>query len=324
MQHSTGLYNKISRLNDPEEIKKWKEERKMKYPTKENIARKAAEIAEKLQRGERMGLQKNKSKQPNGNKNKSTSKNNYRSRKPKKMMENVTDIMHRKDSLHTSKRREFTKLTKVSEKQDNSHYSLKPFTGIQDLIMEDEDLNTEQHSELVLDIDDNEWTENMSHKTPKENISCNALSNLICNYGSDSEPEKIPNDNNDIRENSKPCPIFNQDSTVNLNINEKHKITLSDDSGPEEVKIDKKQIGLVDECIKEQKEIPRKQIRHNTKPLVKKYKKSNLPSTLLQKLLYKEMRHEQSDQLDEPNLDQFKSKRPGSQNLFSIETSPSG
>lgn len=56
MQHSTGLYKKIAKLNNPEEIRKWREERKLKYPTKKNIEKKAAELKEKIERGEKMGM----------------------------------------------------------------------------------------------------------------------------------------------------------------------------------------------------------------------------------------------------------------------------
>lgn len=56
MQHSTGLYKKIANLNNPEDIQKWREERKKKYPTKSNIEKKAAENKEKIERGEKMAL----------------------------------------------------------------------------------------------------------------------------------------------------------------------------------------------------------------------------------------------------------------------------
>lgn len=56
MQHSTGLYKKIANLNNPEEIQKWREERKKKYPTKLNIEKKEAEQQEKIARGEKMNL----------------------------------------------------------------------------------------------------------------------------------------------------------------------------------------------------------------------------------------------------------------------------
>lgn len=56
MQHSSGLYKKISKLNNPEEIEKWRQERKKKYPTKINVDKKAAELKEKIDRGEKMNL----------------------------------------------------------------------------------------------------------------------------------------------------------------------------------------------------------------------------------------------------------------------------
>lgn len=58
MQHATGLYKRIGKLDNPEEIKKWRDERKKKYPTKENIEKKQAEIKEKIKRGEKMGLKR--------------------------------------------------------------------------------------------------------------------------------------------------------------------------------------------------------------------------------------------------------------------------
>lgn len=56
MQHATGLFKKIGRLNNPEEIKRWREERKKKYPTKENVEKKQAQMKEKIKRGEKMGM----------------------------------------------------------------------------------------------------------------------------------------------------------------------------------------------------------------------------------------------------------------------------
>lgn len=58
MQHSTGLYKKIANLKNPEEIEKWREERRKRYPTKSNIDKKAAELKEKTDRGEKMGLER--------------------------------------------------------------------------------------------------------------------------------------------------------------------------------------------------------------------------------------------------------------------------
>lgn len=60
MQHSTGLYKRIAKLNNPEEIKTWREERRRNYPTQANIEKKAAMVREKIERGEKMGLSRDK------------------------------------------------------------------------------------------------------------------------------------------------------------------------------------------------------------------------------------------------------------------------
>ncbi|XP_046463695.1 nuclear fragile X mental retardation-interacting protein 1-like isoform X1 [Daphnia pulex] len=52
MQHETGLADQIMRLNTPEEIQKWREERKNRFPSTANVARRQAEQKEKLERGE--------------------------------------------------------------------------------------------------------------------------------------------------------------------------------------------------------------------------------------------------------------------------------
>ncbi|CAH1988379.1 unnamed protein product [Acanthoscelides obtectus] len=54
MQHATGLYDKIRNVNTPEDIAKWIQERKMKYPSKENVVKRQQEIEERSKRGERI------------------------------------------------------------------------------------------------------------------------------------------------------------------------------------------------------------------------------------------------------------------------------
>lgn len=43
MQHATGLYDKIRNINTPEDIAKWIEERKKRYPSKENVLKRRQE-----------------------------------------------------------------------------------------------------------------------------------------------------------------------------------------------------------------------------------------------------------------------------------------
>ncbi|XP_063229768.1 uncharacterized protein LOC134534948 [Bacillus rossius redtenbacheri] len=54
MQHRTGLYRRICVADSPEDIAKWIQERKNRFPTKENIARREAERREQMNRGERL------------------------------------------------------------------------------------------------------------------------------------------------------------------------------------------------------------------------------------------------------------------------------
>ncbi|XP_046558099.1 nuclear fragile X mental retardation-interacting protein 1-like [Haliotis rubra] len=54
MQHQTGLAHKIWKLESPEDIKKWIDERKRNFPTAANIERKKAMETERRSRGERL------------------------------------------------------------------------------------------------------------------------------------------------------------------------------------------------------------------------------------------------------------------------------
>jgi len=59
-QHLTGLYNRIAHGDSPEEIAKWREERKKNFPTKEKVEEKEAERAVLKERGEVMWLKREK------------------------------------------------------------------------------------------------------------------------------------------------------------------------------------------------------------------------------------------------------------------------
>jgi len=53
-QHLSGLYNRIPQGNSPEEIAKWKAERRKNFPTREKVEAKEAERQEQISRGEVM------------------------------------------------------------------------------------------------------------------------------------------------------------------------------------------------------------------------------------------------------------------------------
>lgn len=53
-QHSSGLYDKIKNLTSPEEIAKWREERRKRFPTKQNMEMRQQIQEAKQKRGERL------------------------------------------------------------------------------------------------------------------------------------------------------------------------------------------------------------------------------------------------------------------------------
>ncbi|CAD7079604.1 unnamed protein product [Hermetia illucens] len=53
-QHKSGLYDKLKNVTTPEEIEKWKEERRKRYPTQANVALRQQAQEERLKRGERL------------------------------------------------------------------------------------------------------------------------------------------------------------------------------------------------------------------------------------------------------------------------------
>lgn len=60
MQHSTGLYDKIRNINTPEDIARWVEERKRRYPSKENVIKRQQVQEEMLKKGVKIGKNFNK------------------------------------------------------------------------------------------------------------------------------------------------------------------------------------------------------------------------------------------------------------------------
>lgn len=56
MQHSTGIYERMKNTSDA----KWREERKNRYPTKENLEKRTKEQEELWKKGIRIGERQNK------------------------------------------------------------------------------------------------------------------------------------------------------------------------------------------------------------------------------------------------------------------------
>ncbi|CAG5022123.1 unnamed protein product [Parnassius apollo] len=302
MQHSTGLYEKIAKLNNPEEIQKWREERKRKYPTKQNQEKKAAEIKEKVERGEKMGLMKlreiNKQQKSDVyNKGKS----NYRNNKirPRQNNKFKNEQSHKPLSKRVCK-----VMPLITEK-----CKLQPFTGIQQIVM-DEIINIED-DELQQDllIEDDELTNNASDFTSQvEPLVCGALSSLMCNYG--SSDEEVTQDHNIIHKKSTDDSInskqlYNEHEKSQEKINDKPLLLNStdnksdNDSGPEEIVI--KKTATEENNIEEEgskhvklKTTDKRVINNRSNIKVIRKPKYHLPSTLLVKLLSREIEQERN------------------------------
>ena len=65
-QHLTGFYNRIVQGNSPEDIEKWRAERRKNWPTKLKIAEKLVETEMLRDRGEVMHLRREKRRREDG------------------------------------------------------------------------------------------------------------------------------------------------------------------------------------------------------------------------------------------------------------------
>lgn len=199
---------------------------------------------------------------------------------------------------------------------------LQVFTGIQNLI-EYDDIDKNQplkiESYIIEDDDDEIFTEVPTPESTAiikdiEPTVCGALSSLMCDYGSSDEETKTK-ESIDMNDSTKSKTICTKNLTIqkvpeptaNIVVEISKKISdreSDDDGGPEEVKMVKQCTTVVDE-INVPLETANNKIAYNN---VRKNKKENfvkkkpfqirskpkVPSTLLQKLLHIEIRHERN------------------------------
>ncbi|XP_033761201.1 nuclear fragile X mental retardation-interacting protein 1-like [Pecten maximus] len=90
MQHYSGLAKKIWSLESKEDIEKWRAERRKNFPTAENVAKKRALFAERKARGEVLETKQfGKMKGQNRNQNQQENRRNRRKRKGQRSEDNV-------------------------------------------------------------------------------------------------------------------------------------------------------------------------------------------------------------------------------------------
>ncbi|KAJ8726377.1 hypothetical protein PYW07_001075 [Mythimna separata] len=309
MQHSTGLYKKIANLNNPEDIQKWREERKKKYPTKSNIEKKAAERQEKIERGEKMAMRQD----YRNDKNRSTAQESNLKRKQNFDRRNQNQRMSRPNNRSnsiTTTGQPAKKIPRIIPKAPTTaeKNKLKPFAGIVNIKIEE---NAEDTTELLdstnglIEDDDEESLINPKETAETQKpVLCGALSSLMCDYGSsDEETEEKENETLNkptVIQNEKIEPPSNESNNTDTPVDDKSKLieeNKSDDEGPEEVKIVKTDIehDTAPEAVPKTKEnalkniIPPRQVERQNYKLKRK-----IPSTLLQKLLHTEIRKERN------------------------------
>ncbi|XP_045766760.1 nuclear fragile X mental retardation-interacting protein 1 [Maniola jurtina] len=342
MQHSTGIFKRIAKLNNPEDIEKWREERKSKYPTIENIKKKEAAIKEKINRGEKMGMKNNRNR---NDKTEFHHKTNQRLSQTGRA--NFPEGKHNRNIANNRKRDaiDVTKKSNMSKKickasplvEENR--TLKPFAGIESLQIDDDlDEEIEPETHCSVPIEDDEDIHNASDRVQNEtSVSeptvCSALTSLMCCYESSDEEDVKTNTQKELKEllngkaeykdemkcfknsdkistpvnETKSREKTNEKVPVNNNVELKDsesKVTncqgaSDDESGPEEVKINKEGTNLPVDDTKILKTRPIKELsaKKINRPAVKKHeyrKRNKLPSTLLEKLLHKEIQHERN------------------------------
>ncbi|XP_022918833.2 uncharacterized protein [Onthophagus taurus] len=280
LQHSTGLYDKIRNISTPEDIQKWIEDRKRKYPSKENIEKRRLQQEKLLQRGEKLGVSKDRFGR----------KNQTRLQKPphSKFKDNQT-ILHNKTPNKFPKRK--NKLNQNPKKEslidDKSDWNgtMFPFRGTSSLIITEK---KEEH------FDDTEWDEEKVIDKSNKIVLNNALGALMGAYNSSDESDT------EIKKQS----LNNQLEIKKENETIKVIRSISDDEAPVEEKIKRKDDEVNTKILEEKKvKLKRNRKRNNkcekvNKPensvpfLQRKFKRRK--RTLLEGLLENDIRHERN------------------------------
>ncbi|CAH0603123.1 unnamed protein product [Chrysodeixis includens] len=319
MQHSTGLYKKIANLNNPEEIQKWREERKKRYPTKVNIEKKAAERKEKIERGEKMFLNCD-NKQEKRNVNPTDHRSGLKRRhgfdkqnqnqKPKRQNVDLSKLNNNKP-LKVKPKVIPTIPSKVEKNK------LKPFSGILDLVMENETDDTVETSNCddLIEEDYYEQAQKQIIESPiaQEPVLCGALTTLMCDYGSsdeeaDDKQEIVAKEEPPVKTETEVKPIQitspqiieNNKTKIESTVVDNHDTEIeskeSDDEAPEEVKIVKTNTEHDNQepVCKMKEKPPVKKTTPLRNDRYQNHVRKKIPSTLLQKLLHNEMRKERN------------------------------
>lgn len=224
-QHSTGIYDTIKNLNTPEDIAKWREERKKKYPTVRNVELRQKAQDERKKRGEKLRKPNNRFANKHDQRelrkrerNSSNSMFNKRNYKDREIFKRPNPAVNAKTIVLKSERKTITD-TKTDELFDSTSYienykNLPNFKGTSSVYSPEKKTEPESHpllsmlgmygsseEELSSDNDDdnqllstNETDKDSSIVYPQHDISIIqsfAVQSENCKLSSDSEPEEF-------------------------------------------------------------------------------------------------------------------------------------
>ncbi|KAK6623183.1 hypothetical protein RUM43_009035 [Polyplax serrata] len=264
MQHDTGLFKRIGKLYTDEEIAKWIEERKKKYPSRKVIEEKKAMEQEKQNRGEKI-------KEDNSKFNKSF-QNKMSGKKSSKKVDNIP-----KRNRRLKKKKHKTTPSRDTNELDLDRRSIPMFCGIGN----DGEQKPEENNVNDLEISDEEWDSHMS-ELPEKPLINSSLGLLASAYDSDERTVE-----GDVCEKKKSKSISDDEN-----------------SSPEEVKtISVKRLPLEQnteqiEVVKTKRPNNKKDLRQNkrlkTSLMNNNECNSSRELTLLEKLLKNEIRHERN------------------------------
>lgn len=229
-----------------------------------------------------------------------------KNKSPASILNNKRTVNNRKRTIseQSNKERKTKKICNVVPPMEDTR-QLKPFKGIQDLLNEDEVEDDEQDNQNNL-IEDEDYNFNNCDQTddnPKPNL-CGALTSLMGNYGSSDEDNveenaNVHNEDKKLDKNSTAStgfkisvkPIEKLVDTDKLLPIQSHNKS-EDDSGPEESQIVKSNLEPNASIPPNKNKKKMVHQKHTIRWVAKLRKK--LPSTLLEKLLHSEIRHERN------------------------------
>ncbi|XP_060069431.1 FMR1-interacting protein NUFIP1-like [Ylistrum balloti] len=261
MQHHSGLAKKIWSLDSKEDIEKWRAERKKNFPTAENVAKKHALAAERNARGEVLETKQ-------FGKMKGQNRNQREQFSGKGPQDNRRNRRKRKGQRSDNNSEGHGKKAKVDTAQDQDcreNKSEKPETDPQtkedplSVLLTDSDSDNEEITPVAKPIGEGAAEE------PGAGLQ-GGLGMILASYGADAVPSTVNNKDNDVPD---------QDRTSTTNTSDRQSPNRNKKKGSNS-KLSSK----------------------NTKAGKNKWKNNklfnNTTSSLLEKLLAKEIRHERN------------------------------